>query len=362
MKQFDPALTSPLSAERSGAPTLAIVVPCYNEEAVLAATHAELVATLETLVHAGKIDPGSRIYFVDDGSRDGTWPMLQVMANEDRRVVAVALSRNRGHQNALYAGLGQTVEDVVVSIDADLQDGPENIAAMLDAYLDGSDIVYGVRKERDADTVFKRLTAEGYYWLMQRLGVDLVFNHADFRLMSRRAVDTLLQYPETNLFLRGMVRELGFSAATVEYSRRPRLAGESKYPLRRMLSLAWKGVTAFSIAPLRAITVMGLLTGGLSLVLIAWVLSVKLLSDSVVPGWASIMVPVLFIGSVQLLCLGVIGEYLGKIYEEVKRRPRYHLREVVTGSAEPAAERAGGSEDVDIRQAVREERGSGSAP
>jgi len=174
---------------------------------------------------------------------------------------------------------------------------------------------------------------------MQWLGVDLVFNHADFRLMSRRAVDTLLQYPETNLFLRGMVRELGFASSVVEYSRRPRLAGESKYPLRRMLSLAWKGVTAFSIAPLRTITVLGLLAGCLALVLIAWVLSVKMFSGSAVPGWASILVPILFIGSVQLLCLGVIGEYLGKIYEEVKRRPRYHLREVVGGAAVGESER-----------------------
>ena len=310
-------------------PDLAIVVPCYNEEAVLKSTCAELLATLDQLLASGRIRPGSRIYFVDDGSRDGTWPLLQRMANQQERVVAVALSRNRGHQNALLAGLAQTVEDVVVSIDADLQDGPEHIATMIDAYLAGNDVVFGVRKKRDTDTLFKRLTAEGYYRLMQRLGVDLVFNHADFRLMSRRAVDTLLEYPETNLFLRGMVREIGFRSTTVEYTRRPRMAGESKYPLRRMLSLAWKGITAFSIAPLRAITLMGMITGGVSLVLIGWVLFVKIFANSAVPGWASIMVPVLFIGSVQLLCLGVIGEYLGKIYEEVKRRPRYHLREII---------------------------------
>ncbi|WP_226667359.1 glycosyltransferase family 2 protein [Microbulbifer aggregans] len=359
MNQIDPASSHLSSVNLPAAPTLAIVVPCYNEEAVLEATRAELIATLEALRDAGAIGMESRIYFVDDGSRDATWPMLERMAMEDRRIVAVALSRNRGHQNALYAGLGQTVEEVVVSIDADLQDGPENIAGMIEAYQAGHEIVYGVRNERVSDTLFKRLTAEGYYWLMQRLGVDLVFNHADFRLMSRRAVDTLLQYPETNLFLRGMVRELGFRSTTVEYSRRPRLAGDSKYPLRRMLSLAWKGVTAFSIAPLRAITLTGLLTGGLSLVLIAWVLFVKLFSGSVVPGWASIMVPVLFIGSVQLLCLGVIGEYLGKIYEEVKRRPRYHLREVIGDSAEPAAKRPVGSAGSGIRRVAREESGPG---
>ena len=310
-------------------PSLAIVVPCYNEEDVLADTTSELLATLSELEASGRIGFDSKIYYVDDGSRDATWPMLQKLASENPRIVAVALSNNRGHQNALYAGLSQTSEDMVVSIDADLQDGPDNIAAMIDAFFEGNEVVFGVRTERDTDTWFKRMTAEGYYRVMQGLGVDLVFNHADFRLMSRRAVDTLLEYPETNLFLRGMVRELGFRSTTVSYARRPRLAGESKYPLRRMLSLAWKGVTAYSIAPLRAITLLGVIAGGISLGLIVWVLVVKLLSNSVVPGWASIMVPVLFIGSVQLLCLGVIGEYLGKIYEEVKRRPRFHLREVV---------------------------------
>lgn len=318
-------------------PSLAVVVPCYNEEAVLLETYAELISTLEHLQSCGKILKSSKVYFVDDGSRDGTWPMIEQLAVSDSRVVAVALSRNRGHQNALCAGLAQTVEDAVVSIDADLQDGPENIAPMIESYLQGSEVVFGVRERRDTDTFFKRFTAEGYYRVMQWLGVDLVFNHADFRLMSRRAVDTLLQYPETNLFLRGVVRDLGFRSAVVEYARRPRQAGESKYPLRRMLSLAWKGVTAFSIAPLRAITVLGLLAGCLSLALIGWVLFVKVFSGDAVPGWASIMVPVLFIGSVQLLCLGVIGEYLGKIYEEVKRRPRYHLREVVGGTTEVPA-------------------------
>ncbi|WP_081848233.1 glycosyltransferase family 2 protein [Microbulbifer sp. HZ11] len=310
-------------------PSLAIVVPCYNEEEVLSDSAEELLNVVAGLEADGRIHAASKIYFVDDGSRDATWPIMQHLAQENPRIVAVALSRNRGHQNALYAGLSQTSEDMVVSIDADLQDGPENIAAMIDAFSAGNEVVFGVRTERETDTWFKRMTAEGYYRVMQRLGVDLVFNHADFRLMSRRAVDTLLEYPETNLFLRGMVRELGFRSTSVSYARRRRLAGESKYPLRRMLSLAWRGVTAYSIAPLRAITVLGLLAGTVSLALIAWVLGVKIFSGSAVPGWASIMVPVLFIGSVQLLCLGVIGEYLGKIYEEVKRRPRYHLREVV---------------------------------
>ncbi|MBN8432189.1 glycosyltransferase family 2 protein [Microbulbifer salipaludis] len=336
-----------------GAPSLAIVVPCYNEEAVIVETAAALLAALDQLEAAGRASVASKIYFVDDGSMDATWPLLERLAAEHTRIVAVALSCNRGHQNALYAGLSQTSEDMVVSIDADLQDGPENIAPMIDAFLDGHEIVFGVREKRETDTWFKRMSAEGYYRLMRGLGVDLVFNHADFRLMSRRAVDTLLEYPETNLFLRGMVRELGFRSTSVSYARRRRLAGESKYPLRRMLSLGWRGVTAYSIAPLRAITLLGLIAGGIALALIAWVLAVKLFSGNAVPGWASIMLPVLFIGSVQLLCLGVIGEYLGKIYQEVKRRPRFHLREIVgKGTPEnhrvrPLADRVGEGQSSD---------------
>lgn len=256
-----------------------------------------------------------------------------------KRIVAIKLSRNRGHQNALHAGLSQTVEEAVVSIDVDLQDGVENIEPMLDHYLQGSEVVYGVRNERHTDTFFKRFTAEGYYKVMHKLGVDLVFNHADFRLLSRRALDELLQYPEANLFLRGMMRELGFASSQVEYQRLERTAGESKYPLRRMLSLAWSGITAFSSAPLRAITVLGVSSSALSLLVIAWVLATRLFTDNTVPGWASILLPLLFIGSVQLLCLGVIGEYIAKLFEEVKRRPRYHIDRVVGGEQAHAAKR-----------------------
>lgn len=319
---------------RQQTPSLAIVVPCYNEQAVLADTVQQLLQALQQLVASGKARAESRLYFVDDGSRDNTWPMLETAAAANPKIVAVKLSRNRGHQNALYAGLCQTCEDAVVSIDADLQDGPENIEKMLDEYRCGAEIVYGVRNDRASDSFLKRASAEGYYHSMRKLGVDLVFNHADFRLMSRRALDALLQYPETNLFLRGMVRELGFPSSSVKYARRPRGAGESKYPLRRMLSLAWRGVTAFSTAPLRAITLLGATASALSLALIAWVLMVKLFTVSAVPGWASILVPLLFIGSVQLLCLGVIGEYLGKLYEETKRRPRFHVEKLVAGKPE----------------------------
>lgn len=318
-----------MSTSSPSIPTLAVVVPCYNEEEVFPKTLKELLALLAKLVDAKKILPESKIYFVDDGSKDKTWSLLEQSAEDHAEVISIKLSRNEGHQNALYAGLSTTREDAIVSIDADLQDGPENIEAMVDHYLKGKDVVYGVRSKRETDSFSKRVTAEGYYHLMQRLGVDLVFNHADFRLMSRRALNALLEYPETNLFLRGMVREVGFSFATVEYERRAREAGESKYPLKRMLSFAWQGITAFSSAPLRAITMLGTASSMISLAFIVWVLVVKLFTEQAVPGWASILVPLLFIGSIQLLCLGVIGEYLAKLYDEVKRRPKFHLDKII---------------------------------
>lgn len=321
-------ITMPESINKP-APSLAIVVPCYNEEEVFPKTLEELSKLLDQLIAAEKITENSKLYFVDDGSRDKTWSMLEQAAAEHSQVIAVKLSRNKGHQNALYAGLCETTEDAIVSIDADLQDGPENVIAMVDEYLAGNDIVYGVRSKRETDTFFKRVTAEGFYHVMHKLGVDLVFNHADFRLMSRRSLDALLEYPEANLFLRGMVREVGFQSSSVEYERQAREAGESKYPLRRMLSLAWNGITAFSTAPLRAITVLGTLSSAISMAFIVWVLVIKVFTDSAVPGWASILVPLLFIGSVQLLCLGVIGEYLAKIYDEVKGRPKFQIDRVI---------------------------------
>ena len=310
-------------------PTLAIVVPCYNEEDVLPATFAALEKVMSAMLAQGKVSADSKLYFVDDGSKDKTWPMLEQKALEDSQVVAIKLSRNKGHQNALYAGLCTATEDIVVSIDADLQDGPENIELMVDEYAKGHDVVYGVRSERKTDTFFKRFTAEGYYHLMRKMGVDLVFNHADFRLMSRKALDAFKAYPEANLFLRGIVREVGFSSSHVEYERQERFAGESKYPLRKMLSFAWEGISSFSTVPLRAITIMGFMAGFLSLVMIVWVLGVRVFTDSAIPGWASILLPLLFIGSVQLMCLGILGEYMAKIYAEVKGRPKYHIDRIV---------------------------------
>ena len=307
------------------APSLAIVVPCYNEEEVLSETFSVLDGVISTLIESNKVGADSKLYFVDDGSKDKTWEMLEGKAQVDEHVVAIKLSRNKGHQNALYAGLCSTTEDLVVSIDADLQDGPENIEAMVDEYAKGFEVVYGVRSERKTDTFFKRFTAEGYYHLMRKMGVDLVFNHADFRLMSRKALEAFKEYPEANLFLRGIVREVGFSSSTVEYERQERFAGESKYPLRKMLSFAWEGISSFSTVPLRAITIMGFVAGLLSLAMIVWVLGVRIFTDSTIPGWASILLPLLFIGSVQLMCLGILGEYMAKIYAEVKGRPKYHI-------------------------------------
>lgn len=310
-------------------PSLAIVVPCYNEQEVIEHSNQRLHHVLHELISEEKITASSKIYYVDDGSRDNTWEKLLDLSKTSENVVLVRLSRNKGHQNALYAGLCETIEDAIVSIDADLQDDPENIKLMVYEYINNADVVYGVRNERSSDSFFKRFTAEGYYHVMKKMGVDLVFNHADFRLMSRRALDAFKEYPESNLFLRGIVREIGFKSASVEYQRKERLAGESKYPLRKMLSFAWDGITSFSTAPLRLITVLGITSSIISLGCIIWVLCIRLFSNLAIPGWTSILLPLLFIGSVQLLSLGVIGEYLAKLYKEVKKRPKYHVSDII---------------------------------
>lgn len=318
------------------APVLAVVVPCYNEQEVLPETRKRLEALLARLIHEAAIDASSRIWFVDDGSRDRTWPMIQEMGTvPGSRVCGIKLSRNRGHQAALMAGLMTASGDVLVSVDADLQDDLEAIPKMLSEYRAGSEIVYGVRSQRDSDTFFKRFTAEGYYALLQRLGVEVVFNHADYRLMSRRAVESLREFPETNVFLRGLIPQLGFRATQVEYVRSERFAGESKYPFSKMLALAWQGVTSFTAAPLRAITGLGLLVSLVSLALGFWALWVSLFSNRTVPGWASIVIPLFLLSGVQLLSLGVIGEYVAKVFIETKRRPMYFV-EMVSQSNSPS--------------------------
>lgn len=304
---------------------LSIVVPCYNEEAVLPETVKRLAELLERLSSQGRIDADSHALLVDDGSKDRTWALIEECSAQSKWIRGIKLSRNRGHQNALLAGLFHADGDAMVSVDADLQDDLEAIAQMVDAHLAGMDVVYGVRRRRETDTLFKRATAEGYYRLLARMGVEIVFNHADYRLLSRRAVSALREYGESNFFLRGIIPQLGFPSATVYYDRAERFAGESKYPLSKMLAFAWQGITSFSAAPLRMITGLGLLISLGSFAISAWALWVKLFSDHAVPGWASTVVPIYLLGGVQLLCVGIIGEYLAKIYLETKQRPRYFI-------------------------------------
>lgn len=308
---------------------LTIVIPCYNEQEVLPETVKRLGALLGSLSGRGKITDTSHVCLVDDGSRDETWALIEQYAREQKFVRGVKLSRNRGHQNALLAGLMTATGSVVISIDADLQDDLAAIEAMLDAHQAGAEIVFGVRKLRQVDSFLKRFTAESYYRLLRLLSVDVVFNHADYRLMSRRAIDALREYEEVNLFLRGIIPQLGFRTATVYYDRSERFAGESKYPLRKMLSLAWNGVTSFSAAPLRLITGMGVLISLGSFAVTLWALFVRFVSDMAVPGWTSTVVPIYFLGGIQLLAIGVIGEYLAKIYMETKRRPRFIIEKSV---------------------------------
>ena len=303
--------------------SLSIVVPCYNEQEVLPETAERLLAFVEKLVGSGKISPESNIWFVDDGSRDDTWCMIEALSKRNRCVRGIRLSRNRGHQNALMAGLFSADGDAIVSIDADLQDDIDAIEAMVDHYTQGADIVLGVRHKRMSDTVFKRLTALAFYRTMRLFGAESVDNHADFRLMSRRSVNALMKYRETNLFLRGIVPLIGFRTEIVTYERNERFAGESKYPLKKMISFALDGITSFSVTPLRFITLLGFLVFLLTVVLSAWVVWVRLFTDVATPGWASTVLPLFFIGGIEILCLGVIGEYLGKIYIEIKDRPRF---------------------------------------
>ena len=312
--------------------TLYVVVPCYKEEAVLPETAKRLKAKLETLMQAGKISPDSRILFVNDGSRDKTWDIIAELHAQDKIFSGVNLSRNRGHQNALVAGLFTAVQraDIMVSMDADLQDDINAMDKMIDLYHDGNDIVYGVRSSRKTDSFFKRFTAEGFYRLMKLMGVDIVFNHADYRLMSRRAVEGLLQFEEVNLFLRGVVPQVGFRWATVEYERAARFAGESKYPLKKMIAFALDGITSFSIKPLRLILFLGGAIFLFSIIALLWAFIARI-AGKTVSGWASLMCSIWMIGGIQLLCLGVIGEYIGKIYGEAKKRPRVIIERVLDG-------------------------------
>jgi glycosyltransferase involved in cell wall biosynthesis len=312
-------------------PSLVFVVPCYNEEEVLDWSASCLLSELRDMAAAGLCDPSrSGILFVDDGSKDSTWALIESLAATSECIGGLRLSRNKGHQSALIAGLeavAQTV-DVSISVDADLQDDIKVCSQMLESYLSGSDIVYGVRLERQTDTVSKRFFARSFYYFMRLMGAEIVPGHADFRMLSRRVLVELLRYQERSLFLRGIIPQLGYKTAITYYSRKARRAGVTKYPFRKSLSLAVDGIFSLSHKPLRLITYMGLILAGLSLVGILWTILTYFMGGTV-HGWASMIVIVVMLGGAQLLCLGVIGEYVGRLYKEVKRRPLYHVEENV---------------------------------
>ncbi len=305
-------------------PVLYIIVPCYNEEEVLPETASRLTALTDDLVSENQIDAASRILFVDDGSRDRTWMLIEALSGQAARVEGLKLAHNAGHQNALWAGMMSVrgKADAIVTIDADLQDDIQAIRGFLEKYREGCEVVYGVRSKRETDTVFKRTTAQGFYRLMQKMGVDMVYNHADYRLLGRRALDALSEFGEENMFLRGMVPLVGFKSAEVTYERGERFAGESKYPLKKMIAFAIEGITSFSIKPVRWVALIGMVFALLGAVMAMYAL-ISLLCGHVVPGWTSIMVSIWIIGGVQLIALGLIGEYVGKVYKEVKHRPKF---------------------------------------
>lgn len=310
---------------------LYIVVPCYNEEEVLPETAKRLLDKMNVLIGKGIISDESRVTFVNDGSKDKTWEIIQKLSKDNKVLSGINLSCNKGHQNALLAGL-MTVKDyadVTISMDADLQDDISAIDDFMTKYYGGVDIVYGVRNSRKTDTFFKRFTAESFYKVMKALGADIIFNHADYRLMSKRALQGLAEFKEVNLFLRGIIPMIGYKTDIVYYDRNERFAGESKYPLKKMLSFAFQGISSMSIKLIRCISVLGFIIFGISLVMLIYFFAVYLFDKNAVPGWSSIIVSLWALGGLQLLSVGIIGEYVGKIYLETKQRPRFIIDEVV---------------------------------
>ena len=309
-------------------PILYIVIPCYNEQEVLPITAPMFLQKINDLAAAGKVSPDSRVLFVNDGSKDRTWEIINELAASDEHYVGICQSRNRGHQNAVLAGLMEAKDrcDISISIDCDGQDDINAMDDMVRAYLDGCDIVYGVRNDRETDSFFKRTTAQGFYRFLSAMGAEIVYNHADYRLISARALHELAKFKEVNLFLRGMVPLVGFKSTSVEYKRAERIAGKSKYPLRKMLALAGDGITSLSIKPLRLIMSFGVVVALLSFVGVIWAI-VAALAGRAVAGWASMTCIICFVSGVQLICMGIIGEYIGKIYMETKQRPRYIISE-----------------------------------
>ena len=316
-----------MEAYFSQCPVLYIVVPCYNEEEVLPESAKQFYKALSDMIEKDLVSPESKILFVNDGSKDKTWELIEQYAAKNSLFAGVCLAKNRGHQNALMAGLNtaRNYADITVTIDADLQDDINAIYEMVEKYTkEKCDVVFGVRSERKTDSFFKRTTAQGFYKLMKWMGVDVVYNHADYRLMSRRAVDSLMEYQEVNLFLRGIVSDLGYKSDIVYYKRNERFAGESKYPLKKMLAFAFQGISSFSISPIRLITSLGFLVSLGSIVAIIYAL-ISLAFGTVMPGWTSLLMSVWLLGGLQLLSIGLIGEYIGKIYLEAKRRPLYFI-------------------------------------
>jgi len=310
------------STQRASSPRLTLVVPCHNEEQVLPETATRLATLLDQLTREALIVEPS-FFFVDDGSTDGTWGIIERLATEHANIHGLKLSRNFGQQSAILAGLLTAPGDALISLDADLQDDVTAIGEMVRAYSGGAEVVYGVRRSRTKDSFFKRTTAEGYYRLLQAMGVELIFNHADFRLLSRRVVEELRSCKESNLLLRGLIPQLGFPSSLVYYDRHSRYAGESQYSIKKMVSLALNGITSFTEIPLKAITILGLLISLFSFGLAIWALIIKFFTMAAIPGWASTVIPLYMLGGIQMLCLGVIGQYLAKIYSEVKARPRF---------------------------------------
>ncbi|GFN32789.1 putative glycosyltransferase YkoT [Paenibacillus curdlanolyticus] len=307
---------------------MTVVVPCYNEEEVLQETNLRLSSVLDELIAQKWISAESSIFYVDDGSKDRTWEIICELNRNNKYVSGLKLARNAGHQNALFAGLTQAREysDCIISVDADLQDDLAAIPQMIEKYREGYEVVYGVRRKRETDTLFKRVTAEGFYKVMNKMGANIVYNHADFRLLGNRALSALMEFKEVNLFIRGVVPMVGFKSTNVYYDRADRFAGQSKYPLKKMLAFAFDGITSLSVTPIRMVTLTGVVFAALSMLAALYAVIVKLNGNSI-SGWASIMVSLWFIGGVQLMCLGMIGEYIGKIYKETKHRPKYILEE-----------------------------------
>ena len=309
-------------------PSLYIIVPCYNEQEVLPITAPLFRKKLLQLIADGKISDESRVLFVNDGSKDRTWELIRAMAEKEEHILGACLSRNRGHQNAVLAGLMEAKDlcDITISIDCDGQDDLDAMDRMVDAYLEGNEVVYGVRSSRETDTFFKRTTAQGFYKFLSAMGAEVVYNHADYRLVSARVLQHFAEFGEVNLFLRGMIPLVGFPSTTVEYARHECMAGESKYPLRKMLALAMNGITSLSVKPLHLITSFGVFVAIVSFIGCIWAL-VSAIAGKTVAGWASMTCIICFVSGVQLISLGIIGEYIGKIYMETKHRPRYIISE-----------------------------------